>query len=308
MLSSVGLVPSLAASSCAVLPAPLGRADQPPSPSRTRRDALQIALRAWTVGAGAAIAGLVHGEAERLATAPRPDELREGDELYRLRSQNELAPRRAALDADWRELRRSPPTREQTRQAFEEVVRVRDAIREARALAEAQRWAELGALLPADTVPALERAATLLAASASLTADQRAAIGWQWGACGWRRCGAQADAAQALSKLRANLGMVVPLEALFYLDVALRATDEIVALGVESRLLPPSAAGAHADYLRRESLELILPAEDLASGDANLPVTRGGASEAEEALDELEAEILSQLSPAGLAGGGSDDT
>ena len=48
--------------------------------------------------------------------------------------------------------------------------------------------------------------------------------------------------------------------------------------------------------------------QDLASGDANLPVTRGGASEAEEALDELEAEILSQLSPAGLAGGGSDDT
>ena len=227
-LTVVGLVPSLAASS-AVLPAPLGRADRPPSPSRTRRDALQIALRAWTVGAGAAIAGLVHGEAERLATAPRPDELREGDELYRLRSQNELAPRRAALDADWRELRRSPPTREQTAQAFEEVVRVRDAIREARALAEAQRWAELGALLPADTVPALERAATLLAASASLTADQRAAIGWQWGACGWRRCGAQADAAQALSKLRANLGMVVPLEALFYLDVALRSTDEIGA-------------------------------------------------------------------------------
>lgn len=27
------------------------------------------------------------------------------------------------------------------------------------------------------------------------------------------RCGAQADAAQALSKLRANRGMVVPLEA-----------------------------------------------------------------------------------------------
>ena len=48
-------------------------------------------------------------------------------------------------------------------------------------------------------------------------------------------------------------------------------------------------------------------AQDLASGDANLPVTRGGASEAEEALDELEAEILSQLSPAGLAGGGSDE-
>ena len=40
------------------------------------------------------------------------------------------------------------------------------------------------------------------------------------GACGNRHCGAQADAAQALCKLRANLGMIVPLEALFYLDVA----------------------------------------------------------------------------------------
>ena len=60
----------------------------------------------------------------------------------------------------------------------------------------------------------------LASASALIGPEGRADIGWQWGACGNRHCGAQADAAQALCKLRANLGMIVPLEALFYLDIA----------------------------------------------------------------------------------------
>ena len=69
-----------------------------------------------------------------------------------------------------------------------------------------------------------------------------------------------------------------------------------------------STAAGVAAVVGRTAARTVACEQDLASGDANLPVTRGGASEAEEALDELEAEILSQLSPAGLAGGGSDDT
>ena len=45
----------------------------------------------------------------------------------------------------------------------------------------------------------------LTSASALIGPEGRADIGWQWGACGNRHCGAQADAAQALCKLRANL-------------------------------------------------------------------------------------------------------
>ena len=135
----------------------------------------------------------------------------------------------------------------------------------------------------------------MLASSPLLSHDARDSIGWQWGACGFKRCGAQADAAQALCKLRANLGMFVPLEALFYPDIAKRAVDEILQIGVSAGYLPADALAPASEYLSRETLEMILPAEDVATGDANLAVQKGGSTEAEEALDEYEATMLEEL-------------
>jgi hypothetical protein len=64
-------------------------------------------------------------------------------------------------------------------------------------------------------------------------------------------------------------------------------------------MLPGSAVGARS-YLPIESLEMILPAENLSSGDANLPVIRGGGTEAEGALDDYEAGVLGELQKANL--------
>jgi len=266
----------------------------PDSLTPGRRVVLNRGLQALAASAGVGICGLVFTERVRLDSAPAPDALSEGDELFPLRSQNDLAPTRAALEEEWQALRQQRPSAEETRGAFQAVLRLRDSIDEASVLAEARRWDELDAVLPASAVLQFERAATVLARSAALAAEERAIIGWQWGACGWRRCGAQADVSQALAKLRENLGMIVPLEALFYLDVAKRAADEIVAVGVSASMLPREAMRDRS-YLPIESLELILPAEDLASGDANLRVVRGGASEAEDALDDYEAGMLGTM-------------
>jgi hypothetical protein len=215
--------------------------------SPRRRLLLNRGLQALAVGTGAGIAGLLQAERARLDSAPLPDPLSDEDELYGLQSQNELAPARKSLEMEWQALRHKRPSAEETREAFRVVWRLRDAIDEASTLAEARRWDELEAVLPAASAPLFERAATVLAASASLGAQERAAIGWEWGACGWRRCGAQADVSQALAKLRANLGMIVPLEALFYLDVAKRGADEIIAIGVAAQVRAleggPSTAG-----------------------------------------------------------------
>ena len=211
-----------------------------------------------------------------------------------LRSSNELAPSRRQLEAQWQALRDAPADHARTKAAFAEILEVRVALGRAVVLARAQRVAELDRAVPLQLVRDFEAAATVLASSAALSDEARQAVGWQWGACGWRRCGAQADATQSLSKLRANLGMVVPLEALFYLDVANRAIDEVLRLGVNEGYLQASALPP-AEYMPLETLELILPAEDLQSGDANLPVTRGGDNEAEQAVDEYEARMLEEL-------------
>lgn len=211
-----------------------------------------------------------------------------------LRSSNELAQSHRELEQEWESLRRVPADDDRTATAFSQILYVRQVIDRADRLASAQRLSELEGAVTLDLVRELERAATVLATSAALSPDDRKAIGWQWGACGWRQCGAQADAAQSLCKLRANLGMVVPLEARFYLDVAKRSLDEVLQIGVSRGFVRASALPA-ANYLPRETLQLILPAEELQLGDANIPVLKGGGTEAEGALEEYEARMLDEL-------------
>ena len=259
-----------------------------------RRVFLQSVLGTVGCSGGACAVSLFILQHRRLANGPTADPISSDDELSKLRSQNDLAPARKDLEREWNKLRVQRPSVSDTSDAFGTVVRFRNAIDEAYPLAEARQWQALGTKLPASLVTDFEQAATVLASSAALSEEWRSAIGWQWGACGWRHCGAQADATQAMSKLRANCEMLVPIEAIFYLDVAKRATDEVIAIGVLGGWLPRSALGDQV-YLSRETLELILPPEDLQSGDANLPVMRGGMTEAEGSLEEYEAEQLSAL-------------
>ena len=39
--------------------------------------------------------------------------------------------------------------------------------------------------------------------------DAREEIGFDWGSCAWRHCGAQADAQEAISELLKDVGMLV---------------------------------------------------------------------------------------------------
>lgn len=113
-------------------------------------------------------------------------------ELQQLRSSNQLWPARRELEGQWRALREHPADLAQTAEAYTTVLRVRAAIGLAEDLARDQRWAELDRVLPLQLVREFEAACTVLSLSAALSADARAAIGFQWGACGWKRCGAQA--------------------------------------------------------------------------------------------------------------------
>lgn len=169
---------------------------------------------------------------------------------------------RQKLTSRWQRTREAGQT--QTEEAFVAVLRVRRALGRAEELVRAQAgdWTSaVDAVVTRPLIEELEVASTVLARSAVLSAETRVAIGWQWGACGWRQCGAQADAAQALCKLRANLGMAAPLEALYYLDVAKRAVDEVLQLGaiegfMERRTLLPST------YLDSADLDVILSVDD----------------------------------------------
>ena len=196
----------------------------------------------------------------------RPLEFEADPLAAQLRSSNELAPSRRRLEAEWHALRREPAGSEQTAAAAERLLRVRLALVVAEALArEDARLRELDAAVPAALIGELEAAATILASSRVLSHESRAAVGWQWGACGWRQCGAQADASQALWKLRSNLGMLAALEARFYLDVAVRAIDEVLQLCAAEGLLERSRL-PRSEYVPRPELERLLAIDEEDTG------------------------------------------
>ena len=245
-------------------------------------------LQASALCGGASVfgaAGLIASQVQRLLE-PAVAGVEYTDPLAAtLRSSTGLEARleRRKLEEEWlrlRELRESGRIgRLQTETAFATVLRVRREIGRAAHLAEehASNWQlAIEQVVTQPLVQELEGAATLLASSPLLDAESRAAIGWQWGACGWRQCGAQSDAAQAMSKLRINLGMLTPLEARYYLDVAIRAVDEVLFIGasagyVRRKDLP------RADYLPTATLDSILAVDEV--GEEEEEGRRGAPAE-----------------------------
>lgn len=302
----------LSTSPAAVLLGRGGGAGAPTSPPRRRvviAEAARLAAAATSVvGAAALLAGGGSGGGtDRAELALYSDDPATARQLAQLRSSNQLAPSRRALEADWAELRGRAVSRAEAERAFATVLQARAAVVRAEDAARHSRWAELDAAVPLALVRELEMAATVLARAPFISAEGRADIGWQWGACGFRRCGAQADAAQALCKLRANLGMVVPMEALFYLDVAKRAIDEVVSVGAGAGLGAGAALPRRApdEYMQPETLDTILVDELLGPLDAATYARRGaeggsggsggGSDEVEAALAEYEARMLAEL-------------
>ena len=55
-------------------------------------------------------------------------------------------------------------------------------------------------------------------------------IGFNWGSCAYRHCGALADAQEAIAELSNSLGLYEPFECLFTIDVIERSVRDIYAV------------------------------------------------------------------------------
>ncbi|KAG8467602.1 hypothetical protein KFE25_006654 [Diacronema lutheri] len=188
-----------------------------------------------------------------------------------LRSVNELAEQLARERRREGAVRASPaslPTRADARAATERLLHSARELDRAMDLAADRRWDELSRL--AQTVREdVERSVRVVMASELATAAMRAEIGWEWGNCGWRRCGIQADVVQTLCKLREGIGLFVPAEARLYVDAARRGLDELLRVldghGVLSR--DESAWLSARTYLSKDDLDAVL-GDDSVNGEA----------------------------------------
>lgn len=60
--------------------------------------------------------------------------------------------------------------------------------------------------------------------------DLSQVVGFDWGSCAWRYCGAKADAQEALAELYSSTGMLEPFECRFVIDIVERSLRDILSV------------------------------------------------------------------------------
>ena len=65
-------------------------------------------------------------------------------------------------------------------------------------------------------------------ADSFLSQESREVIGFDWGSCAWRHCGALADAQEALDEITHLIGVLEPFECAFCLDIVERSLRDIL--------------------------------------------------------------------------------
>ncbi|KAL7448757.1 hypothetical protein ACHAWC_000900 [Mediolabrus comicus] len=73
-------------------------------------------------------------------------------------------------------------------------------------------------------------------------------IGFDWGSCAWRHCGAKADAQEALAELYSSVGMLEPFECRFIIDIIERSIRDVL-LVIPDDLLPEVKLKLYENYV-----------------------------------------------------------
>jgi len=89
------------------------------------------------------------------------------------------------------------------------------------------QWTTVSKALRSPPLSQLEPAASALRTLVDTKEEQ--VVGFDWGSCAWRHCGALADAQEALDELEHLMGVLEPYEAVFCLDVVERSIRDILA-------------------------------------------------------------------------------
>ena len=140
-------------------------------------------------------------------------------------------------------------TEEDVKKAVQDVYDALRAVLKLKVLANDYDWGAMAEILDGPVlVSDLERAAATLQSSRDYLSDEtREVIGFDWGACAWRHCGAAADAQESIAELRCRLGLFEPFECLFALDIVERSIRDMLAV-IPDKFKPEGDAGKVEEY------------------------------------------------------------
>eukprot|EP00565_Helicotheca_tamesis_P008684 CAMPEP_0185732172 /NCGR_PEP_ID=MMETSP1171-20130828/15241_1 /TAXON_ID=374046 /ORGANISM="Helicotheca tamensis, Strain CCMP826" /LENGTH=472 /DNA_ID=CAMNT_0028401593 /DNA_START=55 /DNA_END=1469 /DNA_ORIENTATION=- len=121
-------------------------------------------------------------------------------------------------------------TEEQVKQATHQIYISLNTILQLKEMAINYEWDEMTFVLRQPVLNLdLECACEVLRGAKGLVGEEgRLEIGFDWGSCAWRHCGAQADAQEAIAELYNYVGLYEPYECLFVLDIIERSLRDII--------------------------------------------------------------------------------
>jgi hypothetical protein len=124
-----------------------------------------------------------------------------------------------------------PVSEQDVRAAVNNVFQGLAAVNQLKLMADDYRWDDIQSLIRSASLSEnLQYACSILRrASFALTQEARNEIGFDWGSCAWRHCGAEADAQEALAELYNLSGVLEPFECRFVLDIVERSLRDILA-------------------------------------------------------------------------------
>ena len=70
----------------------------------------------------------------------------------------------------------------------------------------------------------------------------KSVVGFDWGSCAWRHCGALADAEEAIDEVEYLMGVLEPYEAIFCLDIVERSLRDILVAVPWDQVNPEDAS------------------------------------------------------------------
>lgn len=231
--------------------------------------------------------GLGFGRNERLQLIPDDDD---DDETAHILSYNEVMLwHRQVRVPEWREDFATASTtqrqqrQQQQAQAMHVLLECYQRLATLRQYATEYQWTSLRDALHK------EPWSTQLESAASTLRSVDPAVGFSWGSCAWRHCGALADLQEAVDELDALAGVLEPFEALFCLDIVERAVREMLAEAPWAVVAFPADQDVYASLPPYVAHRTFAPPNDPANPDVSV--------EAEEAwrLDEEYVKALQEL-------------
>ncbi|KAG7350710.1 hypothetical protein IV203_010070 [Nitzschia inconspicua] len=184
------------------------------------------------------VRGMAFGTLERSALARDDSSDLEPSDTLDLPSYNEvMLQHREKRVPIWQQMdeRRGKTTRQDVEESVMQIQMALLKLQECKTLVQDYKWDEVGKVLNQQNfrTPVESSCYLLEQADDFLPPEARQVVGFDWGSCAWRHCGALADAQEALDEIEHLLGVLEPFECMFCLDIIERSLRDILSVTAE---------------------------------------------------------------------------